>query len=735
MKTKGPVVRVALNTPLRKCFDYLPPGVGDELPSPGSRVLVRFGSTTQVGVVVGSSPTSAVAPERLRKVVRVLDEEPTIPTAALRFLSWASEYYHHPIGEVLMATLPARLRSARPAGETREKWWRATPAGLSLDLDTLARAPKQSAMLAMLRDHRPGLSVPQLRGLLSDCNRALHALADKGLAELFEHATVCEANDRPAAKIVLNAAQRAAVEAVDKVRDKYGSFLLNGVTGSGKTEVYLALINRVISDARQVLVLIPEIGLTPQMTARFRERVNGVVVVLHSGLSDRERLDAWLKAKEGTADVVVGTRSAVFVPLKQPGLFVVDEEHDPSFKQQDGFKYSARDMAVARARSLDIPVLLGSATPSFESLFNLSESKYSGLVLPERAQGARPPEVRVLDVRGQPFAATLSAQLITEIQSNIDAGEQTLLFLNRRGYAPVLMCHQCGASVDCTRCSAHLVYHNVGNDLRCHHCSAVCRMVDRCAGCGSTDLNVVGAGTQRVVEALSERFPDARIQRVDRDSTRRKGVMQRIVADIESGKTEILVGTQMLAKGHHFPNVTLVGVLDADAGLFSADFRAGERMSQLIIQVAGRAGRSDRPGRVIIQTHHPDHPLLQALIKNGYGAFAEASLAERREARLPPFSNLALLRAEAVGQSAVFEFLECARCAGQEQALGDLSVSSPVPAPMERRAGRFRGQLLVESAERRALHEFLRSWLHSIESLKAARTVRWSLDVDPQDMI
>ena len=732
--SEGPVVRVALNTPLRTSFDYLPTADG-ELPAAGMRVLVRFGRRTQVGVVLGSAPESAVAPERLRRVTRVLDTEPSISPGVLSFLSWASEYYHHPIGEVVMAALPTRLRSATPvrgAGETR---WRVSACGAALDLDELGRAPRQRETLGVLREHGDGLGLQQLRALAGDCRRALSALAQKGLVESIEQADIRPKRTGPAKDIVLNSAQRSAVHSIEKSRGRYTCFLLNGVTGSGKTEVYLSLINSIIANAQQVLVLIPEIGLTPQMAARFRERVNGVVAVIHSALSDKERLDAWRKAKTGEADVVVGTRSAVFVPLKRPGLLVVDEEHDPSYKQQDGFKYSARDLAVARAHSLGIPVVLGSATPSLESLFNLSESKYVGLVLAERAQGARPPEVRVLDVRGQPFTNTLSTPLVEEIQRNIDAGEQTLLFINRRGYAPVMMCHACGASVDCTRCSAHLVYHNASNDLRCHHCSAVYRVAERCANCASTDLYIVGAGTQRVAEALSERFPGANIQRVDRDSTRRKGVMQQIVAEIESGDTDILVGTQMLAKGHHFPNVTLVGVLDADAGLFSADFRAGERMAQLIVQVAGRAGRSDRPGRVIIQTHHPNHPLLQALIRSGYVAFAEAALAERRESCLPPFSNLALLRAEAVDQRAVFDFLERARAVALAQRLDNVVVSSPVPAPMERRAGRFRGQLLVEASERPALHSFVRVWLAKIDRLKAARTVRWSLDIDPQDMI
>jgi primosomal protein N' (replication factor Y) (superfamily II helicase) len=481
--------------------------------------------------------------------------------------------------------------------------------------------------------------------------------------------------------------------------------------------------------------LIPEIGLTPQIVARLRDRLPVPMAILHSGLSDAERLQAWAAARDGRAGVVVGTRSAVFAPLARPGLFIVDEEHDASFKQQDGFRYSARDLAIVRARQCGVPVVLGSATPSLESLNNIAAGRHHGLRLSRRAQGATVPEVEVVDLRGQPFDDGISARLANSIEQCLGDGEQVLLFVNRRGYAPILICHACGWQADCRRCDAHLVYHRAIGCLRCHHCGAEREAPATCPECNHADLRALGLGTQRVVDALQARFPEARIDRVDRDSTRRKGALQAVLDAIHAGNTNILVGTQMLAKGHHFPNVTLVGILDADGGLFGADFRAAERMAQLLVQVAGRAGRGQRPGRVLVQTHHPDHPLLRVLVREGYRHFGQAALDERKLAALPPFSCLALLRAEAPQRHRAMEFLEQARQCAVHLADKSVQALGPVPAPMERRAGRFRGHLLLQCEQRAPLHGLLLPWLEELETLKSARRVRWSLDVDPQEMM
>ena len=693
-------LRVAVPSPLRRAFDYLPADP-HALPLPGTRVRVPFGRASRVGIVLEHLNHTDVPPQRLKPITIPLDETPMLDTHTLSFLRWASDYFHHPVGEVVLGD----LLEGRTGGVTRS----------------------------------------ELAGLEGDWRGAVAKMAARGWVEAFEESVGVQKFASGESLGVQkswpepNEEQREAIEAVWGAREGFRSFLLDGVTGSGKTEVYLAVIARTVAAGRQAMVLIPEIGLTPQIVARLRERLSVPMAVLHSGLSDRERLQAWAAARDGSAAVVVGTRSAVFTPLARPGLFVIDEEHDGSFKQQDGFRYSARDLAIVRARQCDVPVLLGSATPSLETLNNVAAGRHQGLRLSRRAEGALVPTVEVLDLRGQPFEEGISQKLANAIEQCLGEGEQVLLFVNRRGYAPILICHACGWQADCARCDAHMVYHRSSGRLRCHHCAAERDVPEACPECNDPDLRALGLGTQRVVDALSERFPDARIDRVDRDSTRRKGALQGVLDAIHAGETNILVGTQMLAKGHHFPNVTLVGILDADGGLFGADFRTAERMAQLLVQVAGRAGRGQRPGRVLIQTHHPDHPLLRVLVREGYRHFGEAALTERRQAALPPFSCLALLRAEAPQRERAMAFLEDARARAQQfvdthesmhvQALG------PVPAPMERRAGRFRGQLLLQSDERAPLHGLLAPWLEELETLKSGRRVRWSLDVDPQEML
>jgi primosomal protein N' (replication factor Y) len=732
MTPTDPVLRVAVLSPVRMLFDYLPPaGVEVDCVALGARVRVPFGRSTRIGVVLDRRPAASVPEERLKAVLEVLDSQRPLPMETLRLLEWASAYYHHPPGEVLETALPAALRRGRRSAEAPTYRWRLTAAGSRLELESLRRASRQVAILRTLAQHPEG--IPSDSKLLPrGASETLQRLASKGWAE--RQAEPClsaePAQDSP---LPLNAAQRAAVEAVTG-SSGFQVFLLEGVTGSGKTEVYLHLVSDALARGRQALVLLPEIGLTHQTVERFRRRLPVPVAVLHSGLSDQERLCAWCAARDGDAGVVIGTRSAIFAPLANAGIFIVDEEHDPSFKQQDGFRYSGRDLAVVRARQAGTPVVLGSATPALESLHNALRGRYRRLHLPERAGGARQPSVEVVDVRRQPLQAGLSEPLIAAMTETLSRDEQVLLFLNRRGYAPALLCHECGWVAGCGRCDAHLTVHRRERRLRCHHCGAEQPLPVQCPECTGPDLQGAGQGTERLEQALAELFPGQEVLRVDRDTTRRKHALRDLLEQVRSGSADILVGTQMLAKGHHFPSVTLVGIVDADRGLFNVDFRAPERMAQLIVQVAGRAGRADKAGRVLIQTHHPKHPLLEPLIAEGYAAFAEAALRERAQARLPPETSLALLRAEAPAAPAPMAFLEKAAVLAGEIPAKGVELFGPVAAPMQRRAGRYRAQLLVQSERRSDLHRFLRAWVPHLDALRAARRVRWSLDVDPVEM-
>lgn len=526
-------------------------------------------------------------------------------------------------------------------------------------------------------------------------------------------------------------AQRAAISAVQAL-ERGDALTLFGVTGSGKTLVYLEALRPLVEAGRGAIVLVPEIALTPQLVARFRERLEAPVVELHSGLSDGDRLRAWTAARAGTASVIIGTRSAVFAPLARPGLIVVDEEHDTSYKQQEGFRYSGRDLAVWRARALDVPVVLGSATPSLESIENARAGRYERLVLPDRTGSAGDPAVQLVDMRRHPPTDGLTQPLSAAIQAHLDAGGQALIYLNRRGFAPVLLCPACGQVAECLRCDARMVVHQRRAQLVCHHCGAERPLPSACPECQG-ELQAVGHGTERLEQALRERFGEAIVARVDRDAVRRRGELARQLDRVRRGDARVLVGTQMVTKGHDFPRVTLVGVVDTDQGLFGTDFRSSERLAQSLIQVAGRAGRAEHPGQVLIQTLFPEHPLLRVLLTSGYAGFAELALAERQQAGWPPFSYLALLRAEASGRPAAFAFLEQARDCAPE-AGGRVQLLGPAPAPMERRSGRYRGQLLVRAETRASLQRFLSAWQPALEAATGSRRARWSLDVDPVEL-
>ncbi|NBC47796.1 MAG: primosomal protein N' [Gammaproteobacteria bacterium] len=732
------IVRVAVAAPLPELFDYrLPAGWLDcEI---GRRVLVPFGRGRRLGLVVDRQPESAVAEHRLKEIERCLDNGPLLTPQDLELLNWASAYYHCPPGEALFTALPARLRRADTDLKERRRGWRIPIDARAVDDSLLARAPRQREVWSILQAHPEGIDEASLREQLGDCRAALRSLERKGLLEpVSAEVPLGDGSPpsvgTPATLPVLNAEQQAAVDLIDQAPG-FACFLLDGVTGSGKTEVYIRLILNTLARGRQVLVLVPEIGLTPQLAERFAQRIPIERAVLHSALAERERASSWLRAARGSARLVLGTRSAVFTPLPELGLVIVDEEHDVSFKQQDGFRYSARDVAVRRAQMTDCPVLLGSATPSLETLRNAELGRYRHLRLRQRAGGARPPRLLLADIRSQPLVTGLSHALLTRMGEVIEAGNQVLLFLNRRGFSPVLTCHDCGWISVCRHCDARMTLHRGRGRLVCHHCGDQADLPVHCPYCESPDLRPLGQGTERVEDSLRQRFPGIPLARIDRDSTRRRGELERVLTAAQAGAYPILLGTQMLAKGHHLPGVTLVGILDVDHGLYGSDFRAGERMAQLLIQVAGRAGRAELPGTVLVQTRHPNHPYLQQLLRKGYGAFAATALAERADAALPPFSFQALVRADSREEQFALEFLDRAR----EHAVGlahqGIQVCGPAPASMERRAGRFRAQLLLQSPERAPLHALIRVLLPALRDLSGNRRLRWSIDVDPLEML
>jgi primosomal protein N' (replication factor Y) len=757
MPAADTVLRVALPLPLPRLFDYR--AAGDAAASAqaiGRRVRVPFGPRELVGVVIATGAPEPGAPE-LRETLSWPDDAPLFHGELLDSLHWLARYAHAPVGEVFATALPAALRRGEPLPDTHAWAWRLTEAGATA-LDRLRRGGKPRRFAELLR------TAPREEAALDalhDWRSAARALAARGHAErIAVPASQWAPSPQPGPEP--NDEQCAAIAAIDPDAG-FAPLLLDGVTGSGKTEVYLHAIADCLARGRQALVLVPEIGLTPQLLARFRARLGVPVHATHSGLNDNERARVWTAAWRGEARVIVGTRSAVFTPLPDAGLIVVDEEHDGSYKQQDGIRYHARDFALVRGKALDVPVILGSATPSLESLHNARAGRYAHLRLTKRAGAAQPPSVRVLDVRKRPLQAGLSPELLQSMRTALDAGGQVLVFKNRRGYAPVLLCHDCGWSAHCKRCDAAMTVHAYGRRLQCHHCGARQSAPLACPDCASLALQPQGVGTERLEALLGEQFGDVPVLRIDRGSTRRKDALEKHL-DGFGARPGVLVGTQMLAKGHDLPNLTLVCVVGIDEGLFSADFRAGEKLAQLLIQVAGRAGRADRRGEVLLQTHHPEHPLLQTLIHGGYHAFADTELVQREAAGFPPFIHLALLRAEAKHADAPMQFLHVAKDAfaasafppfekggqggfalqGKKQIPLDppsskgegpaIEISAPLPAPMPRRAGMHRAQLLLSASNRRALHAALEAVMPGLYAAPEARKVRWSLDVDPVDL-
>mgnify|MGYP006079595943 CR=1 FL=1 len=741
VKYRGKVLQVAVPSPLRRVFDYLPASSQEALSEPrvGIRVKVSFGRQQLIGIVVAVANSSSLEKKKLKPILASLDSEPLLNDALFKVLLWAANYYQHPLGEVFVTALPAKLRNGIPLREN-SKFWTASEASAS-EAGSLSRAVKQKALLSFIRS--AGEVTESALRQAGFSKQLLAQLLQKQLIEEHSRTEAAAAFFEPLAPkshfdIELNEEQLLAVTTISKALDKYNCFLLDGITGSGKTEVYMRIMQEQLSKGLQCLVLVPEIGLTPQTIARFKQRFNCPVVSLHSGLNETERMTAWSQARDGSAGIVIGTRSAIFTPLAKPGLIVIDEEHDSSFKQQDGFRYSARDIAISRAQQENICIVLGSATPSLESLHNARSEKFAHLRLTQRTGIDKSSTMEIIDVSNDAMREGFSEQLLYRIRKHIEQRNQVLVFINRRGFAPILNCQTCGWICECENCIAQFTVHANPPSIRCHHCGEAARLPRSCPSCKSKDLNTMGIGTQRIEKFLQTQFTDTAVIRIDRDSTRRKHSLEKMLEEINKGEPCILLGTQMLAKGHHFPSITLAAILDADSGLFSADFRGQEHMGQTIVQVAGRAGRADRPGEVLIQSRHASHETLQSLANKTYAEFSESQLKERMDAQLPPFSHLCLLRAEANEMQPALQFLdEIAQRCQRFSDYNSLAIEQlgPLPAPMEKRAGKYRVQLLLKTDKRGKLQALLSHLCLELESMKLSRSVRFSIDVDPQDLV
>ena len=735
-------VRVAIPSPLRRLFDYLPlDGVALEAIKPGMRVQVPFGSREIVGIVVSVEDETKVPLEKLKPVSKVLDHPPLIPQNVLDLCRWAAKYYHHSFGDTLIQALPKLLRQGKPATSGTVRYWFATDVSEE-DQASLKRAKKQCAALSLLMASSEGIGETELAEA-GYSKAILQQLASKHLIyprdlEPAPHPFTDIAQPVKSNPLSLNEEQLFACEAITDGLGSFRPYLLEGVTGSGKTEVYLQTIAAALEQGKQTLVLVPEIGLTPQTVSRFRQRFAVPVACLHSGLNDNERLQGWLQAARGSAGILIATRSGIFTPLPNLGLIIVDEEHDSSYKQQDSLRYNARDLAVYRARQANCPVVLGSATPSLESVNNARQGRFTQLYLKQRAGQAKPPSMELLDIRQQPLREGLAVELVNRMAYHLGQGNQVMVFLNRRGYAPSMICHDCGTVIDCPHCDAYMTLHRQPPHMHCHHCDYQQPVPWQCPNCQSSKLQPAGQGTERTEQALNTLFPDINVLRVDRDSTRKKEALPQILDKVQTGKPCILLGTQMLAKGHHFPNVTLVAIINADSGLFSADFRGLERTGQLIMQVAGRAGRGHKPGQVIIQTHNPQHPSLQLLALNDYDRFIDSLFAERRLLNLPPTGFMALIRAESANSSESEILLKGLRQMTnqmiEQHSFTETKPLGPLPAPMERRQGRYRWQLILNSQNRNQLHAIIETLVDFLDNQRLPRQLRWTVDIDPQEM-
>jgi len=725
------IAEIALPCPLRQTFDYLINPSSLEIKI-GSRVKVPFGSREMIGFVVSIKEEKDPADlERLKTVIDCLDPTPIISKVLFELIHWTSHYYHHPIGHCYQVALPKKIRSGEPNTLKTVNTW-----SLIKQKKTALRfGKKQQEIIHFLDQSDQAISQKDLYEQLGSCRSTLLNLLEKGIIEQHEDIK------KPAIKTdliplkILNSEQSHTVKDIWSNKSSFNVSLIQGITGSGKTEVYIQLTAEMLAENRQVLILIPEIGLTEQFVARFKQHLSAKIVVINSSMNETDRHQAWLLAHSGHADIVIGTRSAVFTPLDNLGLIIIDEEHDSSYKQQDSLSYHARNVALMRAKQADIPIVLGSATPSLESFYRAQSQQYRLLTLTQRATGAVLPEVMLVDSRGPKAVNGLSTALYKAIETELAKDNQVLLFINKRGYAPVLMCHDCQWQASCPDCDAKMIIHQGRYQLRCHHCGFNQALIKNCPECESADLGHYGVGTEQIEQSLQTLFPAVPVLRIDRDTTQKVGSFAKLVSEIQQGGGKILVGTQMLAKGHDFHDVTLVGVLDADQGLFSADFRATEVLAQLIIQVTGRAGRGEKSGRVYIQSNQTEHPFWQQLLHHGYSDIAAALLEERKGSLMPPVGSLCVIRARGKAQVLSLDFLtEVAGLLNQGHQNAVL-VLGPVPAMMEKRAGYFRAQLLLTTQNRKVLHQLLDHHMPTISSLKSGRKVKWSIDIDPIDLM
>ncbi|MEW6990385.1 primosomal protein N' [Colwelliaceae bacterium 6441] len=728
-------IQVAIPVPMRQLFTYqVPVSQQTEKSLIGERVIVPFGHRQVIGVVMNVVEDTSIDKAKLKAIISRIDTNTHLPPAILKLLTLAAKYYHHPIGDVFQQALPVLLRKTEPPKAPICHYWQVNSACEAKALAAFknGRAKKQIKLLHLIENHHK-LTWPEIR-TLGYTKSQLNNLEEKQFITAIEkpieryhwQEDQLNAND----KLALSAEQAIVVSAVDQSTAQYSCHLVDGVTGSGKTEVYLQAMEKVLANQQQILVLVPEIGLTPQTLNRFEQRFNVPIFLHHSGLNDKERFDTWQSALQGSAAIVIGTRSAVFSPLPNIGLIIVDEEHDGSFKQQDSFRYHGRDIAILRAKQLNIPIILGSATPSFESLHNALTQKYHYHQLTKRAGKSVEAKISLIDVANQPLEFGLSKPLKQLIKKTLDRGEQVLVFLNRRGFAPAINCNECHWVADCQRCNKPYTLHRSQGLLICHHCTSQKRVPMQCPDCGSVRIKPVGQGTEQIEAYLTEEFSDYSTVRIDRDSTRRKGELAKRLQAITDKEHQILIGTQMLAKGHHFPDVTLVAMLDIDGALFSFDYRASEHMAQLLVQVAGRAGRASKPGKVIVQTQYPQHPLLQDLVNNGYAHFAQQSLTERKMAYLPPFGYQALFRAEANYPSYPEKFLRQLA----QTPVSACDIAGPMPAAMEKKAGKYRYHLILQAKSRPELHKAIDQFIHQSQQNEWQNKVRWSVDIDPIDL-
>lgn len=726
--------QVALPVPLRRNFSYRIPERDLGRVVIGARVQVPFGRQQLIGLVTAIVDQCDLEHNKIKPLSKVIDQSPLLSSALYQLTLWAARYYFTSQGQMLSQALPVALRKGATTDAQSMVYIALNEQGKQADLSLLNRAPAQKKLYLALQ--KQPINQDELAPLGFN-KTTVKALQDKGWISIETQEVEIDLAWRTQLNMTetphkLNPQQAIAVSVLCQQQGFHAN-LLEGVTGSGKTEVYLALLEHTLKQGKQALILVPEIGLTPQTISRFKRRFAVNIAVMHSALTDNQRLDAWRQAKSGQAAIIIGTRSALFTPVAFPGVIILDEEHDASFKQQEGVRYHARDLAVMRGHFENVPVVLGSATPSLETLQNALSGRYHHLTLNSRAGKAQNVKQGIIDITGQPLNHGLSASLLNEMRMHLDAGNQVLLFLNRRGFAPALLCHECGHLHECDRCDAFFTVHQALNEICCHHCGNQYAIPKQCHQCGSTMLIGHGIGTEQLEQALAHIFPQYPVVRIDRDTTRRKGSLEQQLLGIQRGEYKILVGTQMLAKGHHFPDVTLVGLLDVDGALFSADFRAPERFGQLYTQVSGRAGRASKPGNVLLQTHQSDNPLLKNLLKQGYGEFARAQLQERHDAQLPPAWHMVIIRAEAHHAQDADAFLQAT-----SQLLprdSEFEVIGPIPAPLDRKAGKYRRQLLFQAKNRQRLQQVFEQALEAIEQLPEAKKCRWSIDRDPIDLM